>query len=75
MHEKIEVWVAVVWPAITFVLNAFFAVWSEERWVEWAEKHGFAGMCVLTLKGISQRYGADCGPDLHALRAKGKSDE
>lgn len=74
MPDKIETWVALVWPAATFVLNAFFAVWPEERWVEWAERHGFMGMCVLTIKGISQRYGADCGPDLHALRSKGKSE-
>ena len=74
MHEKIEAWIAFVWPSVTFVLNAFFSQWSEERWSEWAERHGFAGMVVVTFKAICQRYGADPGPDLGALKSKGKPE-
>ena len=76
MHEKIEMWTAFVWPTITFVLNAFFATWTEERWTQWADSRGLWGQIVLTLKSISQKYGADPGPDLHAKRlgAKGSDD-
>ena len=70
MHEKIETWVAFVWPAITFVLNAFWAQKTEEWWHEWADKKGWFGMSILTFKSICQKYGADPGPDLNALKGK-----
>jgi len=75
MHEKVEVWMAFAWPAISFVLNAFWAQKTEEWWQEWAEPKGFGGMCLLTFKSICQKYGSDCGPDLNALKSRKKPEE
>lgn len=70
MHEKVDTWVVFIWPAISFVLNAFWAQKPEEWWQEKADAHGFLGLCLLTFKAICQKYGADCGPDMGALKAK-----
>lgn len=70
LHDKVDAWVVFIWPAISFVLNAFWAQKPEEWWQELADRHGFLGLCLLTFKSICQKYGSDCGPDMNALKGK-----